>query len=268
MQMELPTFGFGTYRITDNVCNPKDVVANALKAGYRAIDTANLYNNEEYVGAAIKESGIDRKDLFLTTKVSRKHLKTGKIEEGVKMSFSKLGVDYIDLILLHFPHEDNWLTNWEKLVGIYNKYNGKIRYIGVSNYSSDQIVKLIETTGHVPYCNQIELSPFFQRYSLVETCKKNNIKVVAYCSLTRNERTDDEKLVEIANKYNHDTHLMLLAWALKKGYVVIPKAISPDHQTHNLAALDLDLSDDAMVELDTLHDGYCIHKSYKYEEDQ
>lgn len=260
--MDIPPIGFGTYLLGDKAY---ESILHALKLGYRHFDTANLYKTEVALGKAIKDSGVPREEIFITTKVSIHHLRKNKIMTGIKRSFERLDVEYIDLMLLHLPIDCK--KNWNILVEAYlGEMKDKIRFIGVSNYSIDDLEE-IKDSEVKPYVNQVELSPFFTRDKLITYCNKNEIKIVAHSSLTKGEKLDDETLLEIAYECNLTPAQVLLRWAIEKNYVVIPRADDVNYIKENYETIEKHLTNDILVQLDKLNENYATHPRHIHKED-
>jgi len=253
--MEIPKIGFGTYRLKDDTT---DSVLHALTIGYTHIDTAPLYKNEVQVGEAINKSGIDRKTLFLTTKISRKELKSNSIVDSIENSLRVMNQDYIDLVLLHEPID--FLQNWKLLCEYFNNQTQiKVRHIGVSNFNIEQL-ELI-TKIKFPYCNQIELNPFLQRTSLTEYCKKKNILVVAHSPLAKGEKLDNPILKSISKDINKTPSQIMLKWNYINNNIIIPRSKDQLHILEN-TSLDFELSKDNLEKLDSLNCNYSTHPKY------
>jgi len=253
--MEIPKIGFGTYRLKDHTTNS---LLRALTVGYTHIDTAPLYKNETQVGEAINKSGIDRETLFLTTKISRKELKSNSIVDSIENSLKVMNQDYIDLVLLHEPID--FLQNWKLLCEYFNNQTQiKVRHIGVSNFNIEQL-ELI-TKIKFPYCNQIELNPFLQRTSLTEYCKKKNILVVAHSPLAKGEKLDNPILKSISKDINKTPAQIMLKWNYINNNIIIPRSKDHLHILEN-TSLDFELSKDNLEKLDSLNCNYSTHPKY------
>lgn len=261
--MDIPRLGIGTYKIKKDAAY--SITLNALKLGYRHIDTANLYKTEESVGKAIRDSGIPRDEIFVTTKISINHLKNKKILTGVQRSFEMLGLDYIDLILLHRPVHH--IENWKLLVEIYKEYGDKIRHIGVSNFSTCHLSDIMQESDIIPYINQVEITPFLIRDYLVTFCKKYNIKIVAHSSITKGEKLEDENLMRISKEIGISPTKVLLRWGYQKGYYIIPRTEQEDHLKENISILNAPIDPKYINELDSLNCGFATHPQYIYDED-
>ena len=259
--MNLPQIGFGTYRLLGDVCVKS--VELALKTGYRHLDTAQLYRNEVEVGVGIKNSSVAREQLFITTKLNFKVMEAGKeaMLQSVKESLNKLGVSYIDLLLLHAPL-DNYVTNWKDLIAIQSAL-GKdvIRQIGVSNFGQEHLTQIIPFA--VPYANQIEVSPFWQRAELIAFCEKNKIKPIAHSSLIKGELFSDPSLVKLAAELSMSPSQLLLSWAYTKGLYILPRSANPDHIVENFTPKVL--SETALEQVKSLDRKYATHPKYLFD---
>ena len=267
--MDIPNIGFGTYRLGKNT---KDSVRHAINIGYRHIDTAPLYKNEAIVGNAINKSGINRQNLFITTKISRKELETNSIAESIENSLKNMGMDYLDLVLLHEPID--YIKNWVLLTDYYNTIGkNKVRFIGVSNFNEKQL-KIIYNVNNgnngnngntKPYCNQIELNPFLLRNPIVEYCNRSNIKIVAHSPLTKGEKLEDSRLKTLANEYNITPAQLMLKWNLQQNNIVIPRSKNNSHIEENLKIIDIidtRILDEDMTFMESFDCRYTTHPKY------
>lgn len=253
--MEIPQTGFGTYRLKDDTFNS---VIYALKNGYSHIDTAPLYKNEEPVGKAIVNSGIERKKIFVTTKVSRNELKDNKIQESIENSFKTMNLDYIDLVLLHEPIDVK--KNWDLLSTYYNTVGkNKIKFIGVSNFNPEHFKEISFNTK--PYCNQIELNPFLLRNPVVEYCNQNEIKIVAHSPLAKGEKLNYKKLVDFSKKYNASPAQIMLQWNLQQNNGVIPRSKEFNHIQQNINC-NFKLEEEDVKYLNTFDCKFSTHPKY------
>jgi len=246
----MPLLGFGVYQNYD----AKPSVLEAFKAGYRHVDSAQVYRNEDAVGAAIKESGLKRADLFITTKCVSKNHGYESTLKGVDESLAKFNLDYIDLFLIHDPFSgtERRLATYKALLEA--KAAGKIRSIGVSNYGVTHLNEIKGANYEMPSVNQIELHPLCQQKPIVEYCKANSIVVQAYCPIIRGQM-DNEVITKIASKHNRDPAQILLRWSLQKGYVPLPKSATPSRIHSNTKLYDFELSAEEMSSLDALDRG-------------
>ncbi|THY88272.1 aldo-keto reductase [Aureobasidium pullulans] len=253
--VKIPALGFGVYQSHGPTC--KKSCLTALEAGYRHIDSAQYYANEQLVGDAVKESNVDRKDVFITTKV----LSPGKDEEETYQSLveSVNKIDeggYVDLFLIHSPSSgpQGRKTMWTALERLHKE--GKAKAIGVSNFGKGQIEEL-KTFAKVwpPHVNQIELHPWNQQRVAVEYCQANNIVVEAYCPLVRNQKADDPTLKSLSEKYKKSTGQVLIRYCLQKGWVPLPKSDTPSRIKDNADIYDFEISKEDMSKLDDLDQG-------------
>lgn len=232
--MEIPSIGFGTYRLLSNT---EESVLHAFNEGYRHVDTAPLYKNEAQVGSAIANSGIDRRQLFVTTKISRNELQKNKIGESIENSFKNMkNLGYIDLLLLHEPIDI--VTNWKLLCEYQSANKHKVLNIGVSNFDEIDLLQVHEFCDNNGYdkikYNQIEVNPFIQQKSLVDYCKSNNIKIVAHTPLAKGEKNTDRNLNMIAQSYGCSPSQIMLKWGLQNDLVIIPRSSNKSHITENI----------------------------------
>ncbi|THY33716.1 aldo-keto reductase [Aureobasidium pullulans] len=253
--VKIPALGFGVYQSHGPTC--KKSCLTALEAGYRHIDSAQYYANEQLVGDAVKESNVDRKDVFITTKI----LSPGKDEEETYQSLveSVNNIDeggYVDLFLIHSPSSgpQGRKTMWTALERLHKE--GKAKAIGVSNFGKGQIEEL-KTFAKVwpPHVNQIELHPWNQQRVAVEYCQANNIVVEAYCPLVRNQKADDPTLKSLSEKYKKSTGQVLIRYCLQKGWVPLPKSDTPSRIKDNADIYDFEISKEDMSKLDDLDQG-------------
>lgn len=242
--IEMPQLGFGVFQITD-LAQCKQAVLDAINSGYRLIDTASAYQNETAVGEAIKESGVDRDDLFITSKLWVSDFTYEKAKQGIDTSLKNLGLDYLDMYLLHQPYGDT-IGAWRALEEA-NKA-GKIRAIGVSNFYADQM-KDLELSSHIkPVVNQIEVNPWYQQTSEVEFNQREDITVEAWAPFAEGKHDifTNETLKSIGEKYGKSTGQVILRWLLQRGIVVIPKSVHLERMKENIDVFDFALSDDEM----------------------
>lgn len=246
--MQMPFIGFGTFMLSGESCT--NAVASAIQAGYRMIDTAEAYGNEKEVGKGIKQSGIDRKNLFLVTKVNFKSYENA--EGSVMQSLENLQTDYIDLLLLHWPFA-NYYNAWRVLEKLYT--NGKIKAIGVSNFEPDQLLDLIAYNQVVPVVNQIETNLYCQRSTERSWMDKKNVAHMAYAPLgqgNRNTMFSEPAVVLLSQKYGKTPAQILLRFLTQKGIVVIPRSTQSEHIKENFEVFDFTLTDDEITALSML----------------
>lgn len=246
--IQMPLIGFGTFMLSGETCT--DAVASAIESGYRMIDTAEAYGNEKEVGEGIRQSGIDRKELFVVTKVNFKSYENA--EQTVMQSLENLQTDYIDLLLLHWPFA-NYYTAWRVLEKLYAE--GKIRAIGVSNFEPDQLLDLIAYNKVVPAVNQIETNLYCQRSVERSWMDKKQVAHMAYAPLgqgNRNEMFQEPAVLAIARKYGKTPAQVLLRFLTQKGIAVIPRSTQPKHIRENFDLFDFTLNEDEMNKLSAL----------------
>lgn len=240
--MNIPRFGLGTFRLKEQAVI--DSVKNALDIGYRAIDTAQIYENEAAIGQAIAESGVSRQDLFLTTKIWVDNFAQEKFIPSLKESLQKLRTDHVDLTLIHWPAPDLGVSIPEIMQLLLEaKQQGLTKQIGISNFNIALTQQAIDTIGveHIA-TNQIELSPYLQNHKLVNFLQEKNIDVTSYMTLAYGKVLQDPVLAEIAAAHKATTAQIALAWALQRGFAVIPSSTKRENLISNLKAQDIELT--------------------------
>ena len=247
----IPQLGFGVWNISDH--DTKDAVKQAIKTGYRHIDTAKVYENEEGVGRGIAESGIERKNIFLTTKVANTDQGYDKTMRAFDESAKRLRVNAIDLYLIHWPvpARDLFVETWKALIRL--KQENRVRSIGVCNFRIVDLERLIKETGVAPAINQVELHPHFQQKQLRIFHEKNNILTEAWAPLGRGQFLDDPVLKKIADEHHKTVAQIILRWHMEMGTIAIPKSQSPERMAENFAIFDFSLTaanHDAIASLD------------------
>jgi 2,5-diketo-D-gluconate reductase A len=248
--VEMPIIGFGVYQIEDlNQC--EQAVYDALMAGYRLIDTAAAYMNEEAVGKAIKRSDVPREEIFITTKLWIQDAGYENAKKAFEKSLGKLQVDYIDLYLIHQPFGDVY-GSWQAMQELYRER--KIRAIGVSNFYPDRLVDLIDHNEVVPAVNQVETHPFCQQIESHNLMKENNVQIMSWGPFAegKNNMFQNETLVEIAEKYNKSVAQVILRWLTQREVVVIPKSVHKERIVENFNIFDFELSQEDMEKIATL----------------
>ncbi len=247
--VKMPQLGYGVYQVTQNEC--ERCVLDALKVGYRSIDTAQSYFNEEQVGAAIEKSGIDRKEIFLTTKVWIEHYGYEETKKSVLDSMRKLRTDYLDLCLLHQPFSD-YYGAWRALEELYE--SGKIRAIGVSNFYPDRLVDLCSFARIRPMVNQVEVHPLNQQVEAKKWMDKYNVQIEAWAPFGEGRcgMFENPVLNEIGAKYHKSAAQVILRWHLQRGVVVIPKSTHIERMQENLNVFDFELSSEDMEKIASL----------------
>jgi 2,5-diketo-D-gluconate reductase A len=240
----IPQLGFGVFQVPPP--DTADVVRHALSTGYRSIDTAAAYGNEAGVGEAVAHSGLDREEVFITTKLANDEHGHDRAIRALDESLSELGMDYVDLFLIHWPRpaEGKFVETWQAFTEL--KQEGRARSIGVSNFRVQDIEAIIDATGVSPALNQIELHPRFAQSELRREHAKHEILTEAWSPLGQGELLDDETISQIASEHDRTPAQVILRWHIQLGNVVIPKSATPARIEENFRAFDFELSDDDM----------------------
>lgn len=249
---EIPVLGLGTYKIGRNEEDEYNVVRTAIDNGYYHIDTAALYQNEIPVGRAIRESGIPRKEIFVTTKLWGSDILDNRIQEAFESSLQDLGLDYIDLYLVHWPVKGKLQSTWKEMEKIYS--SGKVKAIGISNHLINHMEEVLEVAEITPAVNQMELHPYLVQKDVADFCRKHNIVPEAWSPLGSSKvpLLQDEVLIWIGGKYGKSPAQVVLRWNLQKGVVAIPKSSSKERQAENLNIFDFELTDEEISQIDKL----------------
>ncbi|MFX0094819.1 MAG: aldo/keto reductase [Candidatus Hodarchaeota archaeon] len=254
--VKIPILGLGTWQIRGNIV--EKTILWALEAGYRHIDTAWVYSNEKRIGNAIKKSGIDREDIFITTKLWNSDHGHDKPLKAIDKSLKNLDLDYLDLYLIHWPVPGN-IETWKVMEKILK--DGKARAIGVSNFLIHYLEQLLPEAEVIPTVNQVEFTPYLYLKDLHAYCEKNNIKIEAYSPLTRGKKFQDPKLVEIADSYNKTAAQILIRWNLQHGSIVIPKSTHKKWIVENSQVFDFNISEEDMEKLSGLNENLRVSGS-------
>jgi diketogulonate reductase-like aldo/keto reductase len=251
--VEMPILGFGVFQIADPA-QCEQCVVQALETGYRLIDTAASYQNEESVGRALGKSGIPRQDLFITTKLWLEDAGYEKTKKAFDRSLAKLRLDYLDLYLIHQPYGDVYGA-WRAMEELYRE--GRVRAIGVSNFYPDRILDLILHNEVVPAINQIETHPFCQQITTHRFLKDNNVQMESWGPFAegRNNLFGSEVLAGIGAKYDKSIAQVVLRWLTQRGVIAIPKSVRPERMAENLNIFDFNLSDEDMDGIAQLDQG-------------
>ncbi len=258
--VKMPLLGYGVYQVTKEECEA--CVLDAIKVGYRLIDTAQSYFNEEAVGNAIEKCGVPREELFITTKVWISNYGYDKTRESVLNSMKKLKVDYLDLVLLHQPFAD-YYGAYHALEDLYKE--GKLHAIGVSNFYPDRLSDICAFNEITPQINQVETNPFNQQIEAQENMIKNNVQIEAWAPFGegRNDMFNNPVLKKIADKYQKSVAQVILRWLTQRGVVALAKSVNPNRMQENFTIFDFKLSDDDMntiKELDTKNSLFFNHQ--------
>lgn len=247
--IEIPTIGFGTYKLG----NEEEAIAsikNALELGYRHIDTASFYGNEEFIGKAIKDYEIKREEIFLVTKLWQDSHGYDNAIKAFYESIEKLGVDYLDLYLIHWPTKNNSET-WRALEDLYNE--GKIKSIGVCNFKIGHLEELKKTARIMPMVNQIEIHPGYTKKDIIEYCIKNNIQVVAWSPIMRGKLSNNDKMIYLSKKYNKSITQIILRWHIQNSIIPIPKSSNKSRMKENIDIFDFLIDFEDLKIIDSLN---------------
>ncbi len=251
--VNIPVIGLGVFQSPAGGVT-KQAILDSLEAGYRHIDTARIYGNEVDVGMAVAESRLPREDIFITTKLWNADQGYESTLDACEISLGKMGIDYVDLYLMHWPVEGRRLESWTAMEELLDK--GRCRSIGVSNFMVHHLEELLEKAHVVPAINQIEMSPYnyLQRKETLDLCHSTGIVIEAYSPLTKGKKLNDPRLVELAAKYGKTTAQLLIRWALEKQYVVLPKSVNKDRIVENADVFDFSVLSEDMDTLDSFNE--------------
>ena len=256
----MPQLGLGVWRASDD--DVEQAVTWAIDAGYRLVDTATIYRNEEGVGRAIAASSVPRKDLFITTKLWNSDQGADKVRPAFEESLAKLGLDYVDLYLIHWamPAKGLFIETWKEFEKLQRE--GKIRSIGVSNFPIEQLKELMAATDVVPVVNQIELNPHLPQHELRDFCTEHDIHVESWSPIGGSHGGKDGSLLSdsvvtrIAGIHGKSSAQVVIRWHIQNGLIVIPKSVHKERIEQNIDVFDFELSSEEMTELATLENGY------------
>lgn len=241
----IPSIGFGTSLVTGDECT--QIIQKAIQIGYRHIDTALVYGNEIEIGKAIRQSDINRKDLFITSKVWKDSMGYEKTLDSFEKSLKMLNLEYIDLFLIHWPNNREEKLNvdtWKALEKLYK--DGKVKAIGVSNFLKHHLEALLPNCEICPMVNQIEFHPGLMRKETIDFCKEKNIVVEAWAPLGKGKMLNNETLANIADKYNKSTAQLCLKWCLQNDVIPLPKSSNESRMKQNLDIFDFEISNEDM----------------------
>lgn len=249
----IPVIGFGVWQVPDDVV--VDATLKALEVGYRHIDTAYLYLNERGVGEALRRSGLDRNDIFVTTKVWNTDHGYDETLRAFDKSTGLLGIDEVDLYLIHWPTpaRDIYLDSWRALIRLRDE--GRARSIGVSNFHEAHLRKIIDETGVIPAINQIELHPWLPQAHMRDIDARLGIKTEAWSPLGSGRLIDDPVIAEVAAKHGKSPAQVMVRWSIQLGNIVLPKSVTPERIEQNIDVFDFELDDADMAAIATLESG-------------
>ena len=250
---KIPVVGLGTWKSEPGDAT-YNAVLNSINAGYRHIDTARAYDNESDVGRAIKDAGVDRKELFITTKLWNKDQGYETALEACEKSLARLGCDYIDLYLIHWPLKDKRNESWRAFIELQEK--GLCKSIGVSNFTIGNLKEIEDRFDILPAANQVEFHPYHYQRELLDYCNSKNILIEAYSPLVHAKRMDEPRLVSISQELGKTPAQILIRWAMQRGMIVLPKSVNNDRIIENFAVFDFEISDSVMKRLDALDERY------------
>ena len=246
----MPAIGFGVFQIPDDAMGT--TVRHALEAGYRAFDTAPMYGNERSLGRALTDSGVPREELFVTTKVSNEDQGYQSTLDAVEKSVARLGLDYVDLCLIHWPAPARgaYLDTWRALEQLHAA--GLVRAIGVSNFQADHLDRLLEVAAVRPMVNQIEIHPLLPQQSMVELHRSLGIHTQAWAPLARGRLQENPVLTELARRHDVSLAQLVLRWHLQRGSIPLPKSSSPERMRANIDVFDFALDADEVAQISAL----------------
>lgn len=250
---QIPQLGLGVYKVAQDIA--LDLVQMAIEAGYRRIDTAALYDNEQEVGAGIRKSGVAREEIFVTTKIWNDRQGYENALEAIDESLTRLNIDYLDMLLIHWPAptQDKFVDTWRAFERALE--SGKVRGIGVSNFNPPHLEKLLAAGGTVPALNQVELHPGFQQSDVRAFNASHGIATEAWSPLARGKYNEEPILIEIAKKYEKTAAQVIIRWHLDIGNLVIPKSSHPDRLRENIDVFDFSLSNEDLAAIKSLDSG-------------
>lgn len=251
--VSIEQLGFGTFKIVDQQ-EANNAVMTALNNGYRAFDTAQLYNNEKILGEAFVNSGVARQELFLTTKVSNLNQGYEQTLKSFEQSLKDLQTDYLDLFLVHWPLKNHFFDTWKAIEQLYE--TKMVRAIGVCNFHQSHF-ELLKTRANIkPMINQIEIHPYLVQKKLIEYLNKEQIAIEAWSPLARGRVVDEPLLINIGQKYQKSSSQVTLRWHVQKDLIVIPKSVNPLRIAENMQIFDFELTDTEMQQIDSLNEDF------------
>ena len=249
---EIPALGLGTYALNGAEC--VDIVSRALKAGYRHIDTAAFYENESEIGEAIAASDVPRDELFVTTKVWPTEVREGAFQKSVEASLGRLGLEQVDLLLIHWPPQNDQVADWARLLCDAAK-RGQARHIGVSNFTTALLDQMVDACDVPLVVNQVENHPYLDQSKIRAACARHNMALMAYCPLQKGrELFEDPVIASLAAKYGRNPSQIVLRWHMQhEGAGAIPKTATPKRLIENISIFDFEISDQDMAQIDGLN---------------
>jgi 2,5-diketo-D-gluconate reductase A len=259
----IPQLGFGTLNVPEgppthpNEAETARIVAQAIQAGYRHIDSAQGYMTEAGVGRATRESGLPREDFYVTSKLANNNHRPDDVRRTFDESMNRLGLPYLDLFLMHWPlptrYDGDYVSTWKAMTELLAA--GRLRSVGVSNFQPDHLDRITADTGVVPVVNQVEVHPYFANTEVRDACARHGIAVQAWSPLAQARYLDDPIIRRIAADHERTTAQVILRWHIQHGHIVFPKTIRRERMEENLALFDFELADDEMATIDALDKG-------------
>ena len=251
----IPQHGFGVFQIPPD--ETAEAVERALAVGYRHIDTAEMYGNEMEVGQGIRAAGVDRSEVFVTSKLNNGYHAPDDARRAFDQTLKDLGDDYVDLFLIHWPlptlYDGDFVSTWKVMEEF--KADGRARSIGVSNFQVDHLQRLFDECDVVPAVNQIELHPYFQNRDVASFCERHQIAIEAWSPIAQGDVLDDTKLGAIADAVGRSVAQVVLRWHIQKRYIIFPKSTTPERIEENFKLFDFELDDDQVAQIDALDRG-------------
>lgn len=254
-QVEMPVLGLGVFRVEDYQ-ELVEAVKQAIISGYRSIDTASIYGNEAAVGEGIRQglaaTGLKREALFITSKIWNEDMRSGKVSEAYQSSLEKLGLDYLDLYLIHWPVAESYVATWKKLEKLY--LEKKVRSIGVSNFQIHHLEELAKTSQVKPVVNQVEYHPLLTQAELKNYLEANQIQMEAWSPLMNGEILQNQVIKKLSQKYQKTAAQIVLRWDIQTGVVTIPKSTNPARLVENQEVFDFDLTTEELAWISSLNE--------------
>ena len=250
---QIPVIGLGTWKSEPGEATYQAVL-DSIEAGYRHIDTARAYGNEESVGSAVRDSGVNRGDVFVTTKLRWEDEGFESTIEACEKSLNRLNCDYIDLYLIHWPLREKRNHSWKAFIEL--RERGLCKSIGVSNFTIEHLAEIEAKFGILPAVNQVEFHPYYYQKELLDYCNSKNIIIVAYSPLAHAKRLDEPKLGAISEELGKTPAQVLIRWSIQRGMVVLPKSVNKSRIIENFSVFDFDISDSVMAKLDELDESF------------
>ncbi|WP_134740266.1 aldo/keto reductase [Nocardioides sp. 503] len=254
-QTTIPQLGFGVFQVPPE--ETAETVQTALKVGYRHLDTAQMYGNEEGVGQGIAASGIAREELYVTTKLNNNNHRPDDVRRSFDESFERLGLEYVDLFLIHWPlptrYDGDFVSTWKAMIEL--KEDGRLRSVGVSNFHDEHLAQIIDATGVLPVVNQIEAHPYLANDEVRAASHERGITVEAWSPIAQGKVMDDDVIQGIAERYGKTPSQVTLRWHIERGDVVFPKSMREERMRENFEIFDFQLSPDEVEAIRRLDQG-------------